>query len=151
MVEFAIAASLLLMLLFGIVEFARVLYLYHTVSNAARLGTRWAIVRGSGCIVLDHCNAEPADVQTYVQSIVPMLDSSSTTVPGCSAPGVCVITTWSSSTGPNAACDQSDSSGNNSEGHMVCVTVKYPFNFAIPLVSSSALTLASTSQMVVAH
>lgn len=154
MIEFVISASALLLIMFGILEFSRVLYFYHTVSDAARLGSRWAIVRGSGCAaigVLDHCNAEPADVQNYVQSIVPTLAPTSATVAGCSNPGLCVTTTWSSSATPGAACDQADSSGNNSQGHTVCVTVQYPFIFAIPFISTSGLTLSSTSQMVIAN
>lgn len=151
MIEFVVCASFLLLLLFGILEFARVLYFYHTVSNAARLGSRWAIVRGADCTLLDHCNAEPADVQAYVQSIIPTLASTRNAVAGCSNPGLCVKTTWSSSATAGAACDQADSSGNNSQGHTVCVTVQYPFSFAIPFVSTTALTLSSTSQMVIAN
>jgi Flp pilus assembly protein TadG len=151
MVEFSIAAMAVLLILFGILEFARVLYIYHTVSNAARLASRWAIVRGSGCTVLDHCNAQPSDVQSYVQSIVPIPDSSNTTLPGCSNPGLCVVTTWSSTAGPSASCDQSSPSGNNAQGHLVCVTVQYPFNFAVPLVFSNGVTLSSSSQMVIAN
>jgi Flp pilus assembly protein TadG len=141
MVEFVIAASALLLILFGIIEFGRVLYIYHTVSNAARIGSRWAIVRGSGCTVLDHCNATSADVQTYVQSVVPMVDSNTMTV----------TATWSSQASPTAACDETDPSGNNASGHNVCVTVTYPFNFAVPFVSTQALTLTSTSQMVISN
>lgn len=151
MVEFAIACTTFLLVLFGIVEFARVLYLYHTVSNAARLGTRWAIVRGSGCTVLDHCNATSSDIQTYVQSVVPLVDTTSSTVSGCSSAGLCITATWSSGTGSSAACDSATPSGNNSQGHVVCVTAAYPFNFAVPFVSTNALTLSSTSQMVISN
>lgn len=38
---------MLLLLIAGILEFGRALYTYHTVSNAARLGSRWAMLRGS--------------------------------------------------------------------------------------------------------
>jgi Flp pilus assembly protein TadG len=152
MLEFIIASTAVLLILFGILEFARVLFIYHSVSDAARIGARWAIVRGADCsAVLDHCNAEPADVQSYVQSIVPMLSSSTLTVPGCSNPGLCVTTTWSTGTGPGSACDQNDSSGYNAMNHVVCVTVQYPFNFAIPFVSSTLLTLSSSSQMIIAN
>jgi Flp pilus assembly protein TadG len=151
MVEFALAATAFLLVLFGILEFARVLYIYHTVSNAARLASRWAMVRGSGCTVLDHCNATSSDIQTYVQSIVPIVDTTSTTASGCSSAGLCVIATWSTNTGPSASCDQSSPANYNSQGHIVCVTVKYPFAFAVPLVSSTGLTLSSSSQMVISN
>lgn len=141
MVEFAIAATALLLMMFGILEFGRVMYTYHTVSNAARLGSRWAIVRGSGCAVLDHCNATSADIQTWVQSQVPMVDSNT----------LSVSATWSTSTDPSVDCSASDPTGNNGMGHLVCVTVSYPFNFAVPFVSQTPLTLTSTSKMVISN
>lgn len=144
MVEFAASASALLLLVFGILEFGRVMYMYHTVSNAARLGARWAIVRGSGCSTLgalDHCNATSSDIQSWVQSQVPLVDSGS----------LSVSATWSTSTDPSVDCSVTDPTGNNAQGHLVCVTVAYPFNFAIPFVSQSALTLTSTSKMVISN
>ena len=51
LVEFAIASTVALTLIFGIVDFGRGLYTYHLVSNAARAGSRYAIVRGSACTV----------------------------------------------------------------------------------------------------
>lgn len=148
MVEFAICASALLLIMFGILEFGRVLYTYHTVSNAARLASRWAMVRGSGCSVLDHCNASQTDIQNYVSSIVPMVDVTSSTASGCSSAGICVQASWSNSSDPSVDCA---AGGTDDPGHLVCVTVSYPFNFAIPFVSNSALTLSSTSKMVIAN
>lgn len=138
MVEFSISASALLLIMFGILEFGRVMYTYHTVSNAARLGSRWAMVRGSQCSKLDHCNATSSDVQTWVRSQVPMVDGNSLNVNA----------SWSNSTDPSTDCA---AGGTNVPGHLVCVNVQYPFNFAIPFVSSSALTLSSTSKMVIAN
>jgi Flp pilus assembly protein TadG len=151
MVEFAISASALMLIMFGILEFGRVMYTYHTVSNAARLASRWAMVRGANCSLLDHCNATSADVQSFVIANVPMVDSSSTTAAGCSQAGLCASATWSTSTDPSVDCTATDPSGNNVPGHLVCVTVTYPFNFAIPFVSNTPLTLSSTSKMVISN
>lgn len=141
MVEFAISASALLLVMFGILEFGRVMYTYHTVSNAARLGARWAIVRGSNCLRLDHCGAASSDIQAWVQSQVPMIDSNV----------LSVNATWSDSSDPSTDCSKTDPANNNVPGNLVCVTVSYPFNFAIPFVSQSALTLSSTSKMIIAN
>ena len=138
MVEFTIVATALLLVMFGILEFGRVMYTYHTVSNAARIGARWAMVRGSGCSVIDHCGASSSDISNYVQSVVPMVDSGSMTI----------TASWSNSTDPSTDCA---AGGTNDPGHLVCVTVSYPFNFALPFVSNSALTLTSTSKMVIAN
>lgn len=152
MVEFAIAATVLLLLLFGIVQFGRALYMYHTVSNAARIGARWAMVRGSfSCSAVnpvDNCSASPSAVQTYVQSVVPIADSGT----------LSVATTWSSASLKSATCPSppnpgpgSLTTGTNGQGHLVCVTVTYPFKFAIPLLSTATWNLSSTSQMFISQ
>ncbi len=140
MVEFVVAATALLLFIFGILEFGRVLYTYHAVSNGARLGARWAIVRGSLCAApVDHCNASSSDVQTFVRAQTPLLVANSITV----------TATWTSSTDPNSACG---AGGTNVPGHSVCVTVSYPFHFAVPLVSHlSPLTLTSSSKMIISE
>jgi Flp pilus assembly protein TadG len=140
-VEFAIAASAMLMVIFGIIQCGRALYYYHTVSNAARLGARWAEVRGSRCTApMDHCNAMAADIQNYISSTVPLLDANNVTV----------NVTWSTSTDPNVNCSSTSPSGNNDPGHFVCVNVAYRFDLAIPFFSGSPLNLSSTSKEVIA-
>jgi Flp pilus assembly protein TadG len=135
MVEFALAASVFLLLLFGILEFGRALYTYHAVSNAARLGSRWAIVRGSSCTApLDHCNAQSSDVQTYVRSqIVALMDPTQ----------VNVTVTWPGNGGSCAA-------GSNAPGCPVQVAVAYPFTFALSFVGSQ-LNITSTSEMAISQ
>ena len=133
MVEFAIAAAALMLFVFGIFEFARALYAYHTVSNAARLGARWAIVRGANCSVLDHCQATQADVQNYVQSQV---------VAAMNASSITVSVSWPGS----GTCASS-----NARGCPVQVTVNYPFAFDLPFISTQTLTISSSSQMTIAN
>lgn len=135
MVEFSIISALLLLLIFGIFEFGRALYTYHTVSNAARLGTRWAIVRGSACTSpLDHCNAASSDVQTFVRSqIVALMDTTQLTV----------TTTWPGNGGSCAA-------GSNAPGCPVVVSVSYPFNFVTSFIGPQ-LSISSTSQMTISQ
>lgn len=140
MIEFTVAAMTLLLLIFGIIEFGRALYMYHTVSNAARIGARWAIVRGSkscsGAIVIDHCNAASSDVQTYVQSVVPLVDNGS----------LAITASWP---GGNTGC--SSSSDFHAQGCVVAVQVTYLFKSAIPLISNTTFNLSSTSQMVISR
>ena len=47
MVEFAFSVSILLLLLFGILDLCRAVYVNHFVAGAARDGSRYAMVRGS--------------------------------------------------------------------------------------------------------
>jgi len=53
LVEFALIFPVLILLLFGIVDFGRAIYTYNTIGNAARDGVRVAVVNqngtGTGC------------------------------------------------------------------------------------------------------
>lgn len=135
MVEFCLICVMLLLLIAGILEFGRALYTYHTVSNAARLGSRWAMLRGSACTApLDHCNASSSDARTYVRSqVVALIDTSQLSVDA----------TWP---GNGAGC----SSGSNAPGCPVHVVVQYPFTFAIPM-AGTGLNIASSSEMVISQ
>jgi Flp pilus assembly protein TadG len=55
LVEFALACVIILTVLFGIIDMGRALYAYDWVSDAARRGTRYAMVRGQ-----ESCNGTPA-------------------------------------------------------------------------------------------
>jgi Flp pilus assembly protein TadG len=46
LVEFALTAFLLLMVMFAVIEMQRMLLVYTTLSNAARVGARYAITHG---------------------------------------------------------------------------------------------------------
>lgn len=135
-VEFAISSLLMLMLLFGILECSLLLYSYHTVSNAARQGSRWAIVRGSDCVA-STCPATANSVKSYVLTQVPLLDTTQ----------VSVTTTWSSS----SDCTVTSSSGPAGPGCIVAVQVSYPFQLQIPLIPIANVTLSSTSKMVMSE
>jgi Flp pilus assembly protein TadG len=140
MVEFAIACSALLIVIFGIVEFARFMYTYHAVANAARIGSRWAMVRGTqSCSMptgqaLVACPATAAEVQAYVQSVVPMDDSASLTV-DVQWPG-------------GSYCTTGDV---HAAGCPVVVTASNPFGFAVPLIPIKLFTVTSQSQMTISQ
>lgn len=69
-VEFALIASMLIMLLIGIFEFGRVLFYWGTASEALRLGARTAIV----------CDVNAAGVVKRVKSLMPLLSDSNVSV-----------------------------------------------------------------------
>jgi Flp pilus assembly protein TadG len=133
--ETVIVMSVLLALMFGIVDFGRAMYTYSFVAQLARQGARWAVVRGANCTLLDHCQAVQTDVQTYVQSL-----NEGATV----ASSLSVTAVWP---GPAATCQT-----NHAPGCVVQVTVSYPFKFFLPWVlPGNAWTVSSTSQMVVSN
>jgi Flp pilus assembly protein TadG len=132
-VETAISASLMLLLLLGIFDFSKALYAYHTIGAAAQMGARWAMVRGARCLDAS-CPATTATVKTFVQSVVPLLDPAS----------VGVTTTWATT----SLCAANPATA---IGCKVSVTVTYPFTFAVPFVSASTLQLSSTSVMTISE
>ena len=141
----------LLTVLFGIMDFSRFLYTYHFVSEVAREGTRYAVVRGStfgstACASPSTfaCNATAANVQSYVQSLAP---------PGVASGSLTVTTTWPGTAPTGAATACTTTNGNNSPGCLVQVVVSYPFKFMFPFMpkSSSTWTVSSTSVMTISQ
>jgi Flp pilus assembly protein TadG len=93
LVEFSLVAFLLVMLLIGVVELCRMVLVYTTVANAARAGTRYAIVHGS-----DN-TATAAQVRTVVQNFLSAapVNLANATIPdpvySCADPGCTVEVT----------------------------------------------------------
>jgi Flp pilus assembly protein TadG len=136
LVEFTLVSMVALLVLFGIIELGRALYSYHLVSNAARLGTRYAIVNGSDCAqTLSGCSAASADtISSYVRAASPGIDP----------PALTVSTTWS--TGPNCA-----GAPYQGAGCTVTVTASYTFSSVVPLLNLAHIPMSSTSSMIVSQ
>jgi Flp pilus assembly protein TadG len=148
LVEMALALNVVLILTFGIFQMSLAFYTQHCISDLAREGSRYAIVRGStSCSntpTLTNCNASSAQIQTYVKSIrFPGVDSGQpmTVFPTWLAASATTPTTWSNCT--VAPC--------NTPGSLASVQVTYAFPLSIPFWRSTVLNLQSTSQMVIAQ
>lgn len=141
LVETALSLVVLLTVALGVMEMSLALYTYHFISDAAREGTRYAIVRGSSCPAsLSGCPAagSSVDVQTYVRGlgfpgITPNLMTATTTFP----------TTGASCTPQATPC--------NNPGNLVRVVVVYQFPLSIPFLAARTLRMSSTSQMVISQ
>jgi len=138
LLESALSISLLLLLLFGAIAGGMILNTYHTLSYAARLGSRFAIVRGSQCSGLSGgCPAADTDIATYVKN-APFV--------GIDGSQLTVTTTWSAP--PNLTC----SAPCNNPGDQVTVNVTYPLSaFQFPLVPALSGTMHSSSTMVISQ
>ena len=169
LVEFAFVFMILMTMIFGIIDFSRALYAYHFVSGAARQATHWAAVNGANCgpppLGDNSCNgtggmnsgpASSTDVQDYVKQLATAasIDTSGT---GCGG-SACLTTTasWPVNADSPAVCSTAvagiaGSPHPNYPGCTVQVQVSYDFNFLVPFIHSSAITLSSTSQMVISH
>ena len=124
MVEFAMVATVFLMLMFGVMQMALTVYNYDTVCSAAREAVRYAIVHSP-------TGASPvttAQIQQIAINSAVSLNPSNLTV----------LVSWP--TDANLPL-QKDAQ----------VKVSYVYQLQIPFMTPISLTLASTSQMLVSQ
>jgi Flp pilus assembly protein TadG len=138
-VEMAFTMIILLTMIFGLMEICMALYTFHYVSDAAREGSRYAIVHGSTCTVSGvSCTVNSAGIQTYVRNLgYPAIQSAQLTV----------TTTWSA----YPAGGTCYALGCNGPGDLATVKAQYAFTLSIPFVPSRLLNLTSTSAMVISQ
>jgi Flp pilus assembly protein TadG len=158
LIEHGFVLIILLLFIFGIIDFGRALFSYHFVANAAREATRYAIVRGASCSLPDDCPATSAGIQSYVQSTA--------TGAGITTANLSVIPQWSV---PNydagtqvITCTQGAGGLYNNPGCMVSVQVQYAFKAIFPFFPTSTCTIGrntvqasicmkSSSEMVISQ
>ena len=151
LVETAISLAVFLAVLFGLIALGYALYSYNYVSDAARVATRYAIVRGAGsCSIaktFPNCDLYTSGpLQTYIQQ--------STAYPGINMNNMTLTATWlMQGTDANGyttwvACTETIC---NTPGHAVNVVVSYQFPLNIPFWKNANLTVSSTSQMVISE
>lgn len=73
LVEFALIAPLFFFVVFGIIEGGRLLWTFHTLSNAAKEGARYTTVRGAGSTQGD-APATAGKIENHIVSISTGLD-----------------------------------------------------------------------------
>lgn len=120
LVEGAFVITIVLLVVFGMIQFSYVVFGYNAVVYSARAGTRYAAVHGSSSPA--PCSA--ATVQTQVLN----------QLPGVPASAVTVTTTWTP---------------DNKPGSTVKVTVSANFSPMAKLVMRQGVTLSSSSQMTI--
>lgn len=133
LVEFALVAVILIIVLLSMVEMGRMILVYNTMANAARAGARYAMVHGyyrsgSGADGSSGPTCPCPQVNAVVQNFASagLLDTSQLTV----------------------TVSYPDSS--NLPGKHVDVTVQYPYNPLLGYFSSILnRTLSSTSEAVI--
>ena len=162
LVEFAIVLPILLLLIFGLIEFARIFQAWLSVTNSARFGLRYAVtgefnqahcqdLNGNGLI----CNAETDRTSRYAEidharlgsiydvsrntAIGPLINDAATK----GQPGFFKVTVCSSMAGfsyhqlPDDFCAPHDDAGDPEGGTVrVMVGVTYQHQLIMPFLSS---------------
>ena len=116
MVEGALVLALFILIVYGFVQIALVLFGYTNLTYASRVAMRYAVMHGSTATYT--CTA--ADIQNM---ITPLLW-------GAPASGTTVTTNWNP---------------NNSPGSAVSISVTVKYNSVIPFTSLKVFTIGSTA------
>jgi Flp pilus assembly protein TadG len=130
LIEFALISVMFVIVLLGVVEMGRMVLVYTTIANAAREGTRYAIVHGADQTVSPSGPGNVTNVQTVVKNFASA---------GLLNTGALTITV----SYPN---------GNNTAGSTVTVKVTYRYDPFVNFFSSILnTTLGSTSEGVISY
>ncbi|WP_109487796.1 TadE/TadG family type IV pilus assembly protein [Occallatibacter savannae] len=138
LVEFAISASILFMVLFGMIEFSMGLYAYNFLAYATKDAARYAMVRGSNCTVLNNCGAKNTEVQAFINNE--------------GYPGISNSITTTTNFTCEAIPDPSLQNANcNAPGDLVTVTATYPFTLNVPFMKPITMQFSSSSAMIISN
>lgn len=133
-VEFAIGSAVLFSFLIGVIELCLVFFMYNSTAQVARETCRWVSVRGTTCSnpTITSCPATLAQIQSFASS-----------QPGG---GAMTVQIWFCNADGVTNCVQNTS--NAKSGNIV--KTKASFQFAsVPFISRNALSVSSTSEMVI--
>jgi hypothetical protein len=136
LVEFVLVAPVFLLLVLGIVEGARFILYYETLSSATREGARYAIVHGSNSSCpsgpMPPGERAPGCYDPTGANIVQRVKDASFGVLGS---GVSVTPTW-------------DAAGNGRDSN-VSVAASYTYRTFIPLIPLPDITVSAESSLVI--
>jgi Flp pilus assembly protein TadG len=138
LVEVPLALLWVFTVIFGLTESGRLMLAYTTLCDAARAGTRYAIVHGqyrTGTGVNGPSGPGDTDnVKTVVKQV--------TTAAGLAAANVTVY---------DSGAEPMYVDGTNNTGARVRVKVSYPFTSVLPLILPFSVTLGSTSEGIICY
>ena len=138
--EILVSLIVFITMLLAVIQMGLAAYSYHFISEAAREGARWAMVRGSACTSFTTtCPAALTDIQNYVTGLA---------YPGITASAMTVTASWC---GPTSSTPPACSTGTNAPGQIVRVAIQYKFPVGIPFVPASTITMNAMSQMVISQ
>jgi Flp pilus assembly protein TadG len=144
LVEFALSAFMLVMVLLGVVEMGRMILVYTTIANAARTGARYAIVHGGERTASGVDGPSGAGSVTQVQTVVQNFASAG--LISLPANAITVSYPQAGTTTVPGSCGVAG----NAAGCTVTVAVSYAFNPLLGYYNSMlSMRLNSTSEGVI--
>ncbi len=132
MAETAIVMVALMTILFGTIDFGRLIYTWTWLQNAANRAARWEMVRGANCTRLTDCNDNKnvKYINTYITG---------TLARGIVNPSLVTISPNWDGTGAN---------GNTpGQAGLFVLYLSYPFSFSLPYLPKDTFTFSAASRM----
>ncbi len=136
LVEFSVSVFLLLLMMLGVVELQRMLFVYNTIADSARAGARYAIVHGlDASPAAGPTNTTPVSTVVTTFASASLLDTSKLSI-------TVTYPNYDAVTNPVA----------NKPGDPVKVVVQYPYDpfvgWFTPILS---VTLKTTSRGIICY
>jgi hypothetical protein len=124
MVEVAVTLPVVFTLIFCFMEMCLAFYTHNMISELAREGTRYAMVRGSSCLTMASasCQATALQVNTFVSGIG---------FPNLGGGAIIPLTTY-----PD---------GNAAIGSRVQISITYVFPITMPFVPTNSISMSTIS------
>lgn len=152
LVEIALTFFMLTTVVFGIIAFGMMIFAWNFISDAAREGTRYAMVHGSTCE--DSSGSEPVScaltsdqIASYVEGLSPSsFITSGIKVEVHCGPG-------GGPAPPSGDCGATgpghDDAANNSPGNVVAVQITYKFTLFQRLLHLPPISMKTSSERVI--
>lgn len=155
LVEFALVAPILFLVLFSIVEFGRFIYYANVLNDATREGTRYAIVHGSAATCksgplpggppqpVNSCDPPPGQrvidtVRRFAVGVIPDGDFH-------------IFVCWGTPDPANPGSAEFCNQTNNGRGQPVRVSLDYQFKTLVPIVPLPTIPMHAESTLVIQH
>lgn len=154
LVEFALVAPILFLLLFSIVEFGRFIYYTNVLSDATREGTRYAIVHGSqaACKSGPLPGGPPPPVNACDPTGQKVVDTVKRFAIGVIPDGSFeVFVCWGNPDPLNPGSAEFCQQTNNGRGQPVRVSLDYEFKTLVPFVPIPVIPIHGESTLVIQH
>ncbi len=142
MVEFALALPIFLLVIYGIMEASRAIFIYSQVVTASREGARYASAWGVSGVV-NYQYQDCTGIRNAAKNVAVILPLSTTNNTNIKI----YYTKNSTPTGSGEYCTSSglDTSHTLGTGDSVSVTVSAPYSPIVPLVPFTSYTITATS------
>ncbi len=96
LVEAALSITLILLIVMGIIEFGRMMFVYNQMENAARNGARWAVVQPTSGVTASSIQTQLSKSVIAIPGGTPYVKVQvcNPTAPGAPSPVTCDSTYW---------------------------------------------------------